>query len=67
MSLDYSTNVWEAKHTNLSKVHITGITAANVVRGKMPMFVIEKARKLRCFKNVKFLACWYRHKKSLDW
>ena len=40
------------------------MTAANAVGDKIPMFVIGKAQKPRCFKNVKFLPCRYRHKKS---
>ena len=39
----------------LSKVRITGMASANAVGDKLPMFVIGKARKPRCFKNVKFL------------
>ena len=50
----------------LSKVHITGITAANVVGDKMPMFVSGKVQKSCWFKNVKFLPCRYRHQKNLD-
>ena len=35
----------------LSKVRITGMASANAAGDKLPMFVIEKARKPRCFKN----------------
>ena len=37
----------------LSKVCISGMASANAAGDKLPMFVIEKARKPRCFKNVK--------------
>ena len=35
----------------LSKVRITGMASANAAGDKLPMFVIGKARKPRCFKN----------------
>ena len=38
----------------LSKIRITDLAVANAVGDKLPMFVIEKAKKLRCFNNVKF-------------
>ena len=38
----------------LSKVCMTGMAAANAVGDKIPMLVTGKARKPRCFKNVKF-------------
>ena len=41
----------------LSKVRITGMASANAAGDKLPMFVIGKARKPSCFKNVKFLPC----------
>ena len=51
----------------LSKVRITSMAATNTVEDKIPMFVIGKAQKPRCFKNVKLLPCRYRHqKKKLD-
>ena len=37
-----------------SKIRITGLAVANAVGDKLPMFVIGKAKKSRCFKNVKF-------------
>ena len=40
------------------------MTSANAAGDKLPMFVIGKARKLRCFKSVKFLPCRYRHQKK---
>ena len=48
----------------LSKVRITGMASANAAGDKLPMFVIGKARKPRCFKNVKLLPCRYRHQKK---
>ena len=45
----------------LSKARITGMSLANAAGDKLPMFVIGKARKPCCFKNVKFLPCRYRH------
>ena len=38
----------------LSKICITDLAVANAVGDKLPMFVIEKAKKLRCFINEKF-------------
>ena len=35
----------------LSKVCLTGIAAANVVGGKIPMFVVGKAQKPRCLRT----------------
>ena len=75
MSLGYFTNVFQTKHTNsitsercsggkLSKVRITGMASANAAGDKLPMFVIGKARKPRCFKNVTCLPCRYRHQKK---
>ena len=43
-----------------SKIRITGLAAANAVGSKLPMFVIGKAKKPRCFKNIKTLPCRYR-------
>ena len=43
----------------LSKIRITGMAAANAMGDKLPMFVIGKAKNLRCFKNGKFLSCRY--------
>ena len=53
----------------LSKVRITGMASANAAGDKLLMFVIGKTRKPRCFKNVKFLPCRYRHQKKswMDW
>ena len=43
-----------------SKVRLTGLAAANATGEKLPMFVIGKSAKPRCFKNVKNLPCRYR-------
>ena len=73
MSLRYFTNVFQQIYQlksekcsdgKLSKVRITGMASANAAGDKLPMFVSRKARKPRCFKNVKFLPCRYRQKKS---
>ena len=48
----------------LSKVRIIGMASANAAGDKLPMFVIGKTRKPRCFNNVKFLPCRYRHQKK---
>ena len=40
------------------------MAAANTVGDKIPMFVIGKSQKPRCFKNVKFLPCRCRNKKK---
>ena len=41
----------------LSEIRFTDMAAANAVGEKLPLFVIGKAKKPRCFKNVKFLPC----------
>ena len=43
-----------------SKVHLTGLAAGNVAVEKLPMFVIGKAEKPRCFKGVTSLPCRYK-------
>ena len=43
-----------------SKLRLTGLTAANAVGEKLPLFVIGKSKKPRCFKHVKHLH--YRHR-----
>ena len=40
------------------------MAAANAVGSKLPMFVIGKAKKPRCFKNFKTLPCRYRAQKK---
>ena len=59
----YNADEFQTKHTNSSQKSAqveswaTGIASANAAVDKLPMFVIGKARKPRCFKNVKFLPC----------
>ena len=48
----------------LSKIHITGMAAANAMGDKLPMFVIGKAKNPRWFENVKFLPCPYRNQRK---
>ena len=40
-----------------SKIRVTGPDAANMNSEKLPMFVIGKLKKSRCFRNVKKLPC----------
>ena len=42
-----------------SKVLLTGMVSASGAGEKLPMFVISKLAKPRCFKNVKSLPCRY--------
>ena len=48
----------------LSKIRITSLAAANALGEKLPMFVIGKAKKPRCFKNIRFLPCRYRNQRK---
>ena len=48
----------------ISKLRLTRPAAGNALGQKLPLFVIRKARKLRCFKNLKHLPCCYRGKKK---
>ena len=43
-----------------SKVRLTGMAAASAAGEKLPMFVIDKSVKPRCFKHDKSLPCCYR-------
>ena len=43
-----------------SKVRLTGLAAGNAAGEKLPMFVIGKAEKPRCFKGVTSLPCEYK-------
>ena len=43
-----------------SKIQLTGLAAANMIGEKLPMFVIGKSQKPRCFKHIKSLPCRYR-------
>ena len=47
-----------------SKLRLTGLTAANAVGEKLPLFVIDKSKKPRCFKHIKHLPCRYRSQKK---
>ena len=47
-----------------SKIRLTGMAAANMMGDKLPMFVIGKAAKPRCFKNIRQLPCMYRGQKK---
>ena len=47
-----------------SKVRLTGLAAANANGKKLPMFVIGKSAKQRCFKGIKHLPCRYRSQKK---
>lgn len=47
-----------------SKVRLTGLAAANAEGEKLPMFVIGKSVKPRCFKGVINLPCRYRAQKK---
>ena len=47
-----------------SKLRLTGLTAANAVGEKLPLFVIGKSKKPRCFKHIKYLPCLYRIQKK---
>ena len=43
-----------------SKVRLTGMAVASAAGEKLPIFIIGKSTKPRCFKNVKSLPCRYR-------
>ena len=45
-----------------SKVRLTGMAAAGAAEEKLPIFIIGKSAKPRCFKNIKDLPCRYRSK-----
>ena len=42
-----------------SKNRLTGLATANMIGEKLPMFVIGKSQKPRCFKHIKSLPCHY--------
>ena len=46
-----------------SKVRLTGLAAGNGHGEKLPMLVIGKAKKPRCFRSVKSLPCQYKSQK----
>ena len=47
-----------------SKNRITGLVGSNAVGDKLPLLIIGKSKKPRCFKNVKSLPCNYRNQKK---
>ena len=47
-----------------SKLRLTGLTAANTVGEKLPLFVIGTSKKPQCFKHMKHLLCRYRNQKK---
>ena len=47
-----------------AKVRLTGMAASNALGEKLPMFVIGKYAKPRCFKHVRNLPCRYRSQKK---
>ena len=50
-----------------SKQRLTGLAAGNALGQKLSMFIIGKANKPRCFKNLKHLPCRYRGQKKVGW
>ena len=51
----------------LNKIHITGLAVANAIGDKLPMFVIGKAGKPWCFKNIFTLSLQKLTKKLDGW
>ena len=49
-----------------SKIRLTSLAAANMIGEKLPMFVIGKSQKPRCFKHIKSLPCCY-HAQKKNW
>ena len=47
-----------------SKIRVARLAAANMNGDKLPMFVIGKSQKPRCFKNIKKLPCRYGDQKK---
>ena len=59
--------IWRKKIAlvvNTAKLRLTGLVAANAVEEKLPLFVIGKSKKPRCFKHIKHLPCRYRSQKK---
>ena len=50
-----------------SKIRLTGMAAANAPGEKLPMFVIGKSAKPRCFSGVQNIPCRYRAQKKAGW
>ena len=49
-----------------SKIRITALAPTNAVGSKLPIFDTGKAKKPRCFKNIKTLPCRY-HAQKKNW
>lgn len=52
---------WEAQQ---NKAYCTGMAAANAAGDKLPMFVIGKSTRPRCFAGIRNLPCRYRSQKK---
>ena len=52
-------------YQNLSVLKMR-LAEANVIKRKLPMFVIGKAKLRKCFKRIKYLPFWHRSQKK-DW
>ena len=50
-----------------SKVRLTELSAGNDTGEKLPLFVIGKSAKPRCFSSVKSLPCCYSSQKRTGW
>ena len=50
-----------------SKIRLTGMAAANALGEKLPMFVIGKSAKPRCFSGVRNIPCRYRAQPKAGW
>ena len=50
-----------------SKIRLTRMAAANALGKKLPMFVIGKLVKARCFSGVRNIPCRYRAQKIAGW
>ena len=46
------------------KKRLSGLAAANMCAEKLPMFVIGKSNKPRCFKGIRSTPCRYRAQKK---
>ena len=49
-----------------SKIRVTGLAPSNMNGDKLPIFVIGKLKKSRCFKRVKKLPCYYQ-RQNKNW
>ena len=50
-----------------SKLRLTGLASANEIEGKLPMFIIEKAKSPRCFKNVNTCPAVIAARRNVGW